>query len=51
MLFKIWMWLGSKLWNEIVISSKDNEIIDGVLFTNEHSTLSEEYRKIKYDRK
>lgn len=46
-LFKIWFWLGSKLWDGIVISSKDYETTDGILFAN-NDDLANKYCKIKY---
>jgi len=47
-LFHLFMWCGTKLWKYIVVSSKNGEDSDAILFSNNES-LSEKYSDIEYD--
>ena len=46
MKFKLFLWLGSRLFQNIVVSSKD-DAVDGILFAN-NADLVNKYSDIKY---
>lgn len=43
----LFLWCGSKLFEDIVISSKDEEVVDAILFSN-NAEIVEKYIDIEY---
>lgn len=47
--FWLFMWAGSKLFERLVITSKDTEEVDGILFSNSEE-LANKYSDIEWEK-